>query len=416
MKLPAWSTSLVLGDQAVVSGSQFLTTVVLVRALGLEAFGVFSLLWLAVMLALGLQQALVSQPVMAIAPKKDRDDYLASAAVIQFLFSTGLALVGLVIFGLAINHWDGENLRNTLVPMLLALVLRQQHAFVRTGFFVRGKRVDALVNDMIAYPGQVALLLLWSTITPLSIAGALWAVAIANGVAVVLGMFRLGRWNFNKDQLATNADRHWFIGRWMAAMQGMQFFASNSFLVAAAALLGTGAVGAVKAAQTVMGVLNLLHLAMENVVPMRAAREYVSGGVAGMRRYIRWIGVRGIVACGVVTSILAAMPEIVLTPLYGAQVTPELVLALRALALLCMFSFLIALLQIAFRSLERTRPVFLCYLINTLVAVTIAEPIVRTYGFTGAVFGLVAQQALMAGLLFLAFGWVDRRARRLVVA
>ena len=50
---------LALADQALVSGASFATTVLLVRRLGLADFGLYGLLWLGVLLALGLQQALV---------------------------------------------------------------------------------------------------------------------------------------------------------------------------------------------------------------------------------------------------------------------------------------------------------------------------------------------------------------------
>ena len=55
---------------------------------------------------------------------------------------------------------------------------------------------------------------------------------------------------------------------------------------AAGALLGTGAVGAIKAAHSVAGLLHVPMLALENVLPPRAARRL---SIEGPRATSRWL-------------------------------------------------------------------------------------------------------------------------------
>ena len=59
-----------LTDQAMVSGVNFLTGIVLARYLGIEEFGRFTLAWMAVLLVNSLQSGLIVQPMMSIGPKQ----------------------------------------------------------------------------------------------------------------------------------------------------------------------------------------------------------------------------------------------------------------------------------------------------------------------------------------------------------
>ena len=65
---------LVLADQALVSGASFVTTMLLVRALGLDGFGRFSLAWMAVVFAQALQLACVGTPMATLGPKERPED------------------------------------------------------------------------------------------------------------------------------------------------------------------------------------------------------------------------------------------------------------------------------------------------------------------------------------------------------
>ena len=66
MRDPALS----FGDQALSSACNFLTTILLARALGLEAFGHYTMVWLALYFAMSLQLGLIVSPMMSIGTKE----------------------------------------------------------------------------------------------------------------------------------------------------------------------------------------------------------------------------------------------------------------------------------------------------------------------------------------------------------
>ena len=405
---------LALIDQVVVSGSSFLTTVLLVRALGLAEFGVFSLLWLAVVFAVNLQQALLGQPLLTFVPKLAAGEsgaYLAATLRLALLLSALVALATGASYAFFLAHWDAEVVEGTLLPMVLVVTAKQAHAFLRASFFAGGRRNRALWIDLVAYPGQLlGLAVLW-TQGALDLSSALWTVGLASSAACGLGLLCFEGRGARPAPLSEVADRHWQFARWMTAMAVAQWFGSNAYVVAAGALLGTAAVGALKAAHTVIGVLHLGFLTMENVVPVSAARLLAREGRQRMGSYLGRMALLGLAGTASISSLLALFPRLVLEPLYRGQVTDELVFALRGLALLYVFSFVVTVVQIGFRTIERTRVILVTYLINTAVAVALAQPVVASFGFEGVVLGMAGQQALLATLLLGAWWWGARGGR-----
>ena len=95
------SKGLIFLDQAMVSGSNFLLGIFLIRYLGLAEYGIFTLLWMIVLFALGINQAFIIKPLLSIAPKLKglkQEQYLARIHSIQFYFSLIFLGLGIGIY------------------------------------------------------------------------------------------------------------------------------------------------------------------------------------------------------------------------------------------------------------------------------------------------------------------------------
>src|SRR5215469_10227207 len=76
-------------DQALVSGTNFITNVILARALGLRDYGVFALAWMAVLFVNSLQWAFIVSPMMSVGPKQDpaeRPHYYGAVLMQEVVF------------------------------------------------------------------------------------------------------------------------------------------------------------------------------------------------------------------------------------------------------------------------------------------------------------------------------------------
>ena len=147
------SKGLIFLDQAMVSGSNFLLGILLVRYLGLAEYGTFTLLWMAVLFALGVNQALIIKPLLSIGPKlkgSKQKRYLAGLHSIQFYFS-------LVLLGLGIGIYYGAQLIINkefidFIPIISVIIFGQTiHDFYRKIYLIKDRIFKVLLLDLILY-------------------------------------------------------------------------------------------------------------------------------------------------------------------------------------------------------------------------------------------------------------------------
>ena len=399
-------------DQALVSAVNFATTIALVRWIGLRSFGVFSLIWMAVLFAIGVQQACISQPLLTISgkhAKSERQTYYGAVLWLQLAFTALLFVVSWASCLAVSTIVRKEELVAVALPVAVLIAAKQAHGFVRSVYFAREKRAGVLTNDAIAYLGQIALLFyVWKS-GRLDLGTTLWSIALPSLLAVGIGVAGYGTFRTTKADLKRVATRHWIFSRWLVAKAVLQWFSSNYFLIAAGAVLGTTALGAVKAAQTMLGVLHVFFLAMENIVPVQAARIHLEKGTSALANYMERLAWSGTVLTLAISMIVMAWPEMLLRLVYGHS-SADLVLALRALAVLYVFVFEVAVLQLLFRTLEHTRPIFVSFAVTALISLVVAYPVVNAFGLTGVVGGMIGQQVLMTIFLFIGLTRLLERA------
>ncbi len=125
-----------------VSGVNFLTGILLARYLGLKEFGVFTLVWMAVLFVNSLQFAVISAPMMSIGSKQTVDEAPAyyGAVFSQQAAFAGLSFVvlyvGMKASGIFFPQWRVEHLALPLASVAFAF---QMQDFMRRYFFYSQK-------------------------------------------------------------------------------------------------------------------------------------------------------------------------------------------------------------------------------------------------------------------------------------
>jgi O-antigen/teichoic acid export membrane protein len=402
-------------DQAVVSGSGFLMMLLLVREIGLEGYGAFGIVWTLSLFILGMQQAFVSQPMMSIGPKQEageRSCFYGAVLVSQGVF-TLLAALGTVVCYLVLQSiWADPALDGTLLAGTLLILGRQAFGFTRSYFFATGKVRRAFFNDLLAHPGQLAAILFLQLSGNLTLDAALWTLGSISGAMALLGLLQFETVRFTRDAIVSFAARSWKMSRWLGATSVSQWLSANAFLVAAGAILGSGAVGALKAAHNVVGVLHIVFVALENFVPVEAARALARDGFSGMRRYLGRVLKIGAVCTVVSALFLALLARPLLEFLYDGAMDARMVEALRWLTALYVLGFALTIVNIAFRTVERTRALAVGNILVSLPALALAAPLVGSFGFTAVLIGMVVQKALLVVYLGVAFLHLARRRPR----
>lgn len=385
-------------DQVLVSGASFLTGVILIRALGLEAFGVYALILVGLQFAAGVQEALILNPMMSlfdqrgdVSPRR----YLGVVMVHQGALSVLLlALVG--IASLVPGLWDASLPISPGIAALL-VVSTQVQDLARRYFFVTERPALAFACDVVAHGGRLAIIMGLGLAGSLSISD-VWVIMIATALGGILFLLPdLFRMQVDRATVQALTLRHRHVGGWMLATMLVAWFSESGFvLMVIGATLGTAEVGAVRAVQNLVMVLNLLIQSQENFVPSTASQRLVSGGPPALRAYLVRVGSLGVGGMLAVVAVLALLATPIMDLLYGHSV-PDQVAILLAFGLFLALGFLNSVVYAGLRALSYLQSVFLTHVVAGVVCVVLMPAAATWLGVLGALGVMLVARIVMTG-------------------
>jgi O-antigen/teichoic acid export membrane protein len=179
----------------------------------------------------------------------------------------------------------------------------------------------------------------------------------------------------------------------MLASALMQWTSGNFFIISAGGILGPMSVGALKAAQNIMGVSHIIFQGLENIVPAQASYYYFHGGWPRLLNYLKQVTWWGGGGTTVITLLAWVFPEFWLQLLYGAEYrTYGYVLQWYAVTYLLIFIGLP--LRAGLRAMECSKPIFISYCLMTAFTAGTAYFFIRNIGLMGAIGGILGTQII----------------------
>ena len=392
-------------DQTMVSGVNFLTGILLARYIGIEEFGRFTLVWMTVLFVNSIQHAAIISPMMSIGPKQseaESSSYFGSLIVQVLVFASGASLLlfaGFQLVSRIFPEWNVEGLGLPLAAVTFAVLLQD---FLRRYFFTRERLARAFVTDAIRYLGQITVLIVLfiSLQVPMDTAGVLWIIAAASMSSTVLGALYVERFEINRLALRQVFFRHLHFSKWLVPASLMAWTTGNFFIIMAGVLLGTTAVGALRAAQSLMGVVNILYEGLENTVAVRSSRYFHQRGTKALGAYLKRIILYGGGATAVISLVAFSAPNFWLGLVFGPEYE-QYGFILQWFAVIALLIFLSLPLRSGIRAIEEPRAIFWAKVWTTVFSLVAAYPMIHFFGLLGVVSGIT-----IVYLAFLAFLWV----------
>lgn len=395
-----------LADQVLVSASNFLTGIILVRGLGLVEFGRFTIAYVILLLANSIQLSFISSPMITLGSLcptgGERRRFVLGVYGVQLVFCL-IATVGTVSATLLYLLIDQSGIPSAFVfPFTAAVAFFLMQDWLRRYFFTTGKASASIWNDTISYGGQVLVLAgLWS-LHWLTIGTAFWAIALTSGLAFAIGAF-LEHLSFTRS-LAQNAwQRIRSLSMDLGISNQLQWLVYQGAMLIGASVAGPQAAGGVRATQNVIGPVNIAYQAMENIVPIRAAEEMRRNGARAAARFLFRFGAVGFTGLLILFSAASLLSGRFLAFFYGHQLRIYAdVLNLQMLYFL--LAWPIRQLNFLFRTIENTRPILMASIVAAVLSMALVYPMVRGNGALGIVMAAVAGQ--LGNLTWLAIAWI----------
>lgn len=381
------SKTLILLDQAIFSGTSFIATVIVARLLNIDTFGAYSGYLLGIYLVLSGVSAFVMQPFQVLLAKCS-----AQKAYIAFVFWLQLAL----ITALLLTAWLFTQMVPGALPgsLLLYAAGFLMHDFGRRLLLALNRPLQTLLFDATASAVTLVALYLFSKTSHTHALEALYSyttVAYAFSTLVLLGMVQ--PLLLNKAALAEHLPQHLREGKWLFMTALSQWWSSNMFVVASALYLGAAALGALRLAQSLMGVLNVLLQTFENyVLPQTAIKinALQADGIAYAAAMSKKAGLLFIPV--LVITFLFASPIMVLA---GGAAYASFAFVLQGMALLYVLIFISQPIRLLIRALLLNQHFFYGYLLSIAFSLLCSQALLKGMGLQGALIGLAGSQLLV---------------------
>lgn len=397
-----------LGDQALVSGSNFIIGVLLARMMGLEAFGAYVVAQTYLLYANTFQASLVVSPMMTAVPAET--DSRTQHQMVRGFFGYTLLVLCVTLVGVQILAWlmglwsEHLGLAHLAWALALAMVGFQLQDWLRRALYVKTANRAVFFSDLLAYGGQLAALGWLGYTDELTPNTALLAMALAFFCSAVATALSYGiHPSYAEARMVIR--QYWGASRDFLATWQLQWLGSQGVVLLGAGMIGQQAAGAIRAAQNLLGPINVAFQWMDNVVPVRAALHLRDGGRRALIAYLGRIGIVGGVVLGVFAILLMPVDEWLMAFLYGEEYRPFAILVVFQ-ALYYFFGHGYRMAAYYHRAIGETRILAHSSFWWAVVSVALALLAVHEVGERGIMMALIAGE--VAALLYLVQSWRTR--------
>jgi O-antigen/teichoic acid export membrane protein len=166
-----------------------------------------------------------------------------------------------------------------------------------------------------------------------------------------------------------------------------------------------------KAAQNLMGIAQLMFLALENIVPVRAGWHFHTGGIDALTEFMKRVTKWSVAMTALIVMLFATYPEFWLQLIFGDEFVGYGILVRLYGACFLLKSFGYAFVA-GLHALEDTRPIFMACCSAAALAFAVTYPLLERFGVTGAAAGAVIVEALIVSIIIAGFLVRARRLRR----
>jgi O-antigen/teichoic acid export membrane protein len=401
----------VLCDQLLVSGTSFLTTVLVGRCLGKTQLGWYALAYSVVVVLLEIQNSFIASPYTINSPRLDPQAQARSTgnALVLSIVLAALAAVALLSVGvISPRGTDLRELRSLYPSLSLIAAPLLVKEFARRACFAHFRIRDVLLLDLLASLMQVTGLLLLIKFASPSVPGIYRLMAAAAGTAAIVWMIS---WRDRIDitlrgPLHTLRDT-WSFGMWVLTGNLAFVLSQQLYPWYLASLKGPDATGAFAACAGLLALVNPVVSAIGNYLGPATANAVFRGA-----RELSLVIVRAscvlLAIVGVFCVVIVAIGTHVLLFLYGSGYRMDFyVLVVLAASVLASTSSLAV--GFGFWALGRPDLNLKINLLSIVIAAALGPWLVSAHGLLGAAFGLLVANTAASALRVLLLRRVLRR-------
>ncbi len=381
----------VILDQALYSGTTFLTILIFARTLQAYDFGVFVSIQLYTFLLMSISSAFVVQPMQVLyGTYKENKSYLSATVLMQL----GVMLMTFfaVSFIFFLDRFYDFGWSMVLFPAGAYAIATMLFDYVRKRLLVENKMNKLLVIELLVTFSQIAAAAI-SYFLELSISQVLILMTLGFLPSIVFFIGNLINSTYIKTESLDFLKTHFKQAQWLAPTAIVQWLTSNFFVATSGLILGVEALGAFRLVQTLFGLINVLLQGIESyVLPQASIRFQQSKQVA--YEYLKTLIVKTIFPVVIILLVMFVFADQIIL-LAGGKAYITYGFVIRWMVIL----YVIILVNYPVRMLIRLHEMnhlFLSgYIISFVLSLSTASYLLSNFQLTGAIIGLGLNQLVL---------------------
>ena len=381
-----------LVDQGIYSALGFIINIYFARQLGIDNFAIYSTIVLFTFLVLSVSNALFINPFQILQASEKRINlYLSTLIIIQFAFIVVTAILIFLCF--SIDSEIIKSIRPFKMPIILLVIGFISHNFLRSISLGMQKINNALIIDSLYF------ICVFVSISYLYISDNkeldlnIYAISISYIPPILVGVFLLKPALPSIIRIKKTLHRHLQIGRWLVLTSVVQWWSNNLIMVSSGLFLGIKSFGALRLAQTILGVINVILLAFENYTMPIAAKLFIDSKTK-LESYLNRQTKLILIGSLPVLAILFLFSKDIFMFSGGAEFI-EYHVALKGMALLYILILIGQPIRTAIRVMLLNKEFLTAYLVVLLFNLLLAKPLTQHFEITGIIIGLVLNQIIL---------------------
>jgi O-antigen/teichoic acid export membrane protein len=393
----AGTRAIALADQAVVSGTSFVTTAMIARWAFPDELGIYAMAISLLVSWVAIQESMISLPYTIqrhspqVTPTERAGSYLALSGLFSML---AIAIFSIVAFGLSVAIAP-HGLVAAISILAAAVPFAALREFGRRFGFAHLRVMQSLMLDLASSAVQLCGLAWLGWTGRLSAVTACTAIGVGYAVPSVAWLYlSRERFTVRPSELRKAMRQSWQFGKWLCASRIAESLHAQLIYWIVALAIGTAATGAYAACMSIVSFSNPLILGFFNILLPQASVALAKGGVSRLQREViqdtLLLGAAvGLFCLLVVFAGEQAMHLVFHGPRYEGQGHTLLVLALAVLA-----GALGMPAANALATIERPYAIFFASLIAMVVTVVLVWVLILKWGLVGAAWGFLAGNAV----------------------
>ncbi len=380
----AFKSYVSIGDQMVVSATNFFLNIFLARYLDIEVYGLFVVAYTVLLLVGAVQTSLVGYPVLVVGTRHDGGklrSFLSNTLLMQLCYAVVATVVaGLVVLGLPALH-------DLKIFILFGFVFLL-HQYFRRPLYLLGRVVRVFVIDLVFASVLVGGFLYFLNAGLFDLQMSLWVLFAAALVSSVLGfLFILDQMTIKVEGLLGTLSENWHFGKWLIAQTISSWGSGQVYYIFSGLLLDLSAPAILKVCATLLAPMHIIFQGLDNILTVAFARR-LKQSLSATKKFVLQMGLVVVSITLVYSLLVAIFSEKIIAVLYGETYT-GLGYILWIFAVAYVLRGVARVPEIALISMHATKDMFYIHFTSMLITLIAFYPLLRYGGVTGAAVGTV---------------------------